>query len=173
MTPSKRSRISAQPLFLVFAFGLLTLVVIGAAAVALLDRWRTDAELVTRTVEITNQATDLRVLLRRAESAQRSYVLTGERGYLEAYQTAVDAIQPALDEVKQAVAGNDAQRAEVAAISAFVTRRIEELRDGVRAYDTGGREAAAAAIRGETERMAGGDSTGRFDRLLAAEQAQL
>ncbi len=56
--------------------GLAVLLVIGAASIAMDVKSRTDADWVDHTLGVLNKISDLRLLIRRAESASRGFALT-------------------------------------------------------------------------------------------------
>ena len=86
----------AQRLFL--ALGFVTLTIIAAASIALDARSRFDAAWVDHTLQVTNRLLNLRLPIRRAESGQRGYLLTGDRRFLDDYREAADRIAGAFDE---------------------------------------------------------------------------
>src|SRR5437762_597453 len=98
----------AQRLFL--ALGFVTLTIIAAASIALDARSRFDAAWVDHTLQVTNRLLNLRLPIRRAESGQRGYLLTGDRRFLDDYREAADRIMPAFAELKTATADNAAQQ---------------------------------------------------------------
>ena len=78
-------RYAAQPF--VLALGFLILAVISAISVFLVVLAQSDARLVRHTLEVENRLSGLRALVQNAESGQRGYLLTGDRIYLDDYQT--------------------------------------------------------------------------------------
>src|SRR5258708_35590643 len=96
-----------QRLFLALGFGTLT--IIAAASIALDARSRSNAAWVDHTLEVTNRLLNLRLPIRRAESGQRGYLLTGDRRFLDDYQQAADRIMLAFTELKIATADHPAQ----------------------------------------------------------------
>ena len=75
MTPdATRRRAIGQILLL--AAGLVVLTVISAGSVYLVNQAREDARWVVHTVEVENQVSLTQLQMRRAESAQRGYLLT-------------------------------------------------------------------------------------------------
>src|ERR1700712_1687920 len=132
MKTSHRSRISTQTLFLVLILGLVTLTIISAASIALVDRWRSDSDIVSRALDVTNKTANLRVLLRRAESGQRGYLLTNDVSYLDIYRSAAERIQPTLDDLTRATADIPVQQKLLVALQPLIKRRTDELGEAVR-----------------------------------------
>jgi signal transduction histidine kinase len=77
-----------------------------------------------------------------AESAQRGYLLTGERSYRERYKTAVPAVVAALERVHDAY-GDAEGGSDFRDLSLLTGRKLGELEDSVALYSRGG---AAPAI---------------------------
>src|SRR6266567_1294751 len=132
----------AQRLFL--ALGFLILTIIAAASIALDARSRSDAASVGHTLEVTNRLLNLRLPIRRAESGQRGYLLTGNRRFLDDYQQAADRIMPAFAELKTATADNPAQQQLLAQIEPQLIRRLVTLDEPLRLQAAGGNAAASA-----------------------------
>ncbi len=87
MTPeAKRRRAIGQVLLL--AAGLVVLTIISAGSVYLVNQSREDARWVLHTVEVENQISLAQLQLRRAESAQRSYISTLLPAFLTDFENA-------------------------------------------------------------------------------------
>src|SRR3954462_9124228 len=112
----------AQRLFL--ALGFLILTVIAAASIALDARSRSDAASVDHALQVTNRLLNLRLPIRRAESGQRGYLLTGEGRFLDDYRQAADRIMPAFTELKTATADNPVQQQLLAVIEPQLVLRL-------------------------------------------------
>ena len=90
MTFPAASRLSIQPLLLGIGFALL--VAIGTATVWLAERSAEDARRVASTLSIQDKLANLLLNVRRAESGQRGYLLTGRQDYLADYRAAAPAV---------------------------------------------------------------------------------
>ena len=82
---------------IILGIGLAILLVIGAASIGLDLKSRSDTASVDHALEVLRKISDMRPLLRRAESAARGFALTGDQEFATEYHHASDAILPAFD----------------------------------------------------------------------------
>ncbi len=101
----------AQPVLL--ALGFVILILISAASIFLTERSREESELVVHTMEVQNRLSLILLNLRRAESAQRGFMITGQTPYRTEYEQAVANTRPAIENARQAIADNAAQSREL------------------------------------------------------------
>ena len=110
MTPeATRRRAIGQVLLL--AAGLVVLTVISAGSVYLVNQSREDARWVLHTVEVENQISLTQLQLRRAESAQRSYISTLLPAFLTDFENAASQLTPDLMQLRQLTSDNPVQGA--------------------------------------------------------------
>jgi PAS domain S-box-containing protein len=156
---------------LALGFGLLA--AISAASIALDAQSQSDAERVTRTLEVANKLLNLRLPISAAESAQRGYRLTGDKHFLDDYRGAVGRIMPAFAELATLTNDNPAQQQTLAEIKpslALGLAALEQPLDSL-ASDVTGSTAIADAGTGEQGAM--GFLADGFDRLSAEENRLL
>jgi signal transduction histidine kinase len=125
----------AQPVLL--ALGFLILILISAASIFLTERSREESELVIHTMEVQNRLSLVLLTLRRAESAHRGFLITGQAPYRAEYDQASGSTIPALENARQALADNDAQLRELASVRALITEKLAEMQRAVSLYDKG------------------------------------
>ena len=94
MTNGERNRRSIVQIVLLSA-GLIILLGISATSVWLVYLLREDADQVAHTLEVENQIYICLLQLRRAESAERGYLLTSQPEFLTDFREAEAAIRPA------------------------------------------------------------------------------
>ena len=87
----------------IFGAGLAILLIIAAASIALDVKSRSDAAWVNHTGQVQKKISDLRVLLRRAESAARGYELYRTPGFRDEFRAAQASIAPAFADLKRDV----------------------------------------------------------------------
>jgi signal transduction histidine kinase len=85
--------------------------------------------------------------LRRAESSQRGYLLSGDPQFLLTHRPAMDAVLPTLAEIEAALANNPVQRDAFAPLKPRVIEELDELRETIRRYDTGDAAGAIALFK--------------------------
>ncbi|MGC2779694.1 MAG: CHASE3 domain-containing protein [Bradyrhizobium sp.] len=131
--------------------GLGSLLAIGAASTALDIKARGDTARVEHTMEVLEKSSDLRVLLRQAESASRGYALSGADRFVAEFRDTSARIPAALADLGQSVSDNPAQSERLGSIGEVVKRRIELADELIRSHaanDRAGRDALAAAATG-------------------------
>ncbi|WP_315744786.1 MULTISPECIES: CHASE3 domain-containing protein [unclassified Bradyrhizobium] len=106
-------------------FGLGTLLAIGAASTALDLKSRHDAERVDRTLEVLQQASDLRLLVREAEGAARGFVLTDIEGFRTEFSEARAKIPAALAQLRRATGDNPGQLALLGQTEPLIAHKLQ------------------------------------------------
>jgi PAS domain S-box-containing protein len=168
--PMKSVRL-ASPIIL--ATGLAALLIMVATSIALDVRSRSEARRVNHTLEDLNQLTDLRLLLRRAESSIRGYLLTGNPSDLNDYRRSRDKIEPAIAGLTALTADNPVQTKRLVDAGPLIARLLAIADEYVRAHDSGG-SAAVAALAGRAPARGLMDALGAiFDQFANEEQRVL
>jgi CHASE3 domain sensor protein len=86
--------------------------------------------------------------LRRAESSQRGYLLSGDHPqFLPTDRPAIEGVLPALAEIEAALANNPVQREAFAPLKPQVIEKLDELRETIQRYDTGDTAGAIALFK--------------------------
>ncbi|AMA57944.1 CHASE3 domain-containing protein [Bradyrhizobium sp. CCGE-LA001] len=153
--------------------GLAILLIITAASIALDVKSRSDAAWVNHAVQVQKKISDLRVLMRRAESAARGYELYRSAGFNDEFQAVRAQIAPALADLKRSVRDIPDQVALMEGTEPLALRRIEIAAEAMRmraANDLAG----IAALQGRAEGRGLMDTVmGNLDKLSAAEERLL
>jgi signal transduction histidine kinase/CHASE3 domain sensor protein len=144
---------------IILGIGLAILLVIGAASIGLDLKSRADTASVDHALEVLKRISDIRPLLRRAESAARGFALTGNPDFVKEYNESSDAILPAFDDLIDTVKGNTGETQLLEQARALVSRQIAtggELIKLRTAGDSAGLSAllASAEDRAATETIA-------------------
>ena len=135
----------AQPILLALGFALL--IVISAASVWLVDRSNDDTEAVVHTLDVQNRMSLILLNLRRAESAQRGFVLTGQESYRQEYRIAAANTPISLENAKTATADNPQQVERLTALTPLIRDKLEEMERVIGLYDQGRLPEAQEVIR--------------------------
>jgi signal transduction histidine kinase len=163
--------------------GFAALVFSGGAAIWWAQQARVAAEWVNHSAQVKQISTGLLLSLRRAESAQRGYLLTASKRYLEGYGGARSDALGKLTDLRGLVMDKPDQAARVDAIALLSRRKIAEMDETVRVALQGRREAGIAAvksnvglelmdaIRSGVEAFEQGENLFLEDRRAAQEQA--
>jgi len=124
---SDASRRRALGQILLLTAGFLVLVAISIASVLLVNKARDDNGWVVHTVETENQINAVLLEIRRAESAARGYLLTGEPEFLRDHETAVANIIPYADKLRSLVGDNTVQIENVRKLRAAIETRLDQF----------------------------------------------
>ena len=147
--------------------GLAILLIITAASIALDVKSRSDATWVNHTVQVQKKISDLRVLLRRAESAARGYELYRSQTLADEFQGVRVQIAPALAELKRGVRDNPDQVALLEGTEPLALRRVEIAAEVMR-LRADNDQAGVAALQGKAEGRGLMDMVmGNLDQLSA------
>jgi signal transduction histidine kinase/CHASE3 domain sensor protein/CheY-like chemotaxis protein len=130
--------------------GLAILLVITAASIGLDVKSRSDAAWVNHTIDVQKKIADLRLLVRRAESAARGYEIFHTPTFSEEFESTRSRIKPALADLRIAVHDSRDQIALLNSTETMIDRRIEIAAHAMRLRDLND-EAAIAALRGKGE----------------------
>ena len=146
----------------IIALFMLTMLIVCLAAVFLyssFDRIKEQQSWVTHTYEVIREINTVTLNLKIVQSAQRGYLMTGQREYLDSANEARPSIQITLDKLAKLIADNPRQIAREAHLQRLVNNRIETGDKVLNLYERTGQESAFAMIR-----SGDGPATGRTDR---------
>jgi signal transduction histidine kinase len=127
--------------------GFAILAVMAGASVFLAQRAADDTRWVTHSLNVENQLSLLQLSLRRAESGQRGFMLTGDPAYLTVYQQSFDLITPRMDELTRLVADNPDQATRAARLTQIVATKHDELERITELAQSGDNSGALAIVR--------------------------
>jgi signal transduction histidine kinase len=139
---------------LLLAAGLLVLTVISAGSVYLVNKAREDARWVVHTVESENQISFTQLQLRRAESAQRGFLLTLQPRFQTDFEEAASQLGPAITRLSQLVSDNPVQRRLLDQMVPLSNQRIDEFRQNIELARMRRLDAAAKIVREDIGRDA-------------------
>jgi PAS domain S-box-containing protein len=161
------------PQRVIFGIGLAVLLIISAASISLDLKARADAAWVTQTFEVLNKISDVRLLVRRAESSARGFALNGAASFTTEFQEARDRIGPAIAELKRKIGDNPEQLKLLDRTETIAARRLDvsaELIGRKQAGDTAGISAMFANAEGRALMQ---QLTDNFDWMIAEEERLL
>src|SRR5215207_7959716 len=136
---------------LILGTSLAILLMISAASIGLDLKSQSDKAWVDHTVGVLKKIADMRLLVRRAESAARGFALIGDPNLTTEFNRSNEAIAPAFSELLAATGGNPAQTRLLEETRTLVERRLEISAELIRlkgADDTAGIAALIARAQG-------------------------
>jgi signal transduction histidine kinase len=177
VTAAKSSRHALGQVILLVA-GLVVLSLISATSVYLVNKTREDTHWVLRSMEVENEISLAQLQMRRAESAQRGFLLTQRPEFRSAFEEAASQIPPSFERLKALTVDNPYQQQRLQQMIPDTNRRIESLRHGIDLTRANRLDEATEIARQEAGRDAmglirdlGNQMRSEEGRLLAARTA--
>jgi PAS domain S-box-containing protein len=153
--------------------GLAILLVISAASIGLDVKSRTDADSLDRTIAVLKKISDMRPLLRGAESAARGFALTGDAGFVDEYRNSSIAILAAFDDLIAFVRDNPGETQSLEKTKAHVARGIAASGELIR-LKTEGDSAGITALMATPELRTVMEKVGAgLEKIVAEERRRL
>ncbi|MFG1463118.1 CHASE3 domain-containing protein [Xanthobacter sp. DSM 24535] len=132
----------------------MVLIAISAASIWLVNRTKEDTAQVSHTLRVENTLSQLQVMVRRAESAQRGYLLTGDASYLQFFEETLAEVPQALDQARASTTDNGARQIALSALEPSIEKKLAELRQTVDLFKAGRADEAMHIVRtGEGETL--------------------
>jgi diguanylate cyclase (GGDEF)-like protein len=135
---------------LAVVLALATLVVLAFISVSVLratNQVEAYNSAVNRNYEVVGAVTELRSTLLLMESAQRGYLLTSNRDFLQPFNTASGRLRQAMDRVARVTTGDRIQAQRYRAVKPLVQRRGTQLRRITSMAASGKRDVALRSVR--------------------------
>lgn len=107
------------------------LVAISVTSIVMVNKARDDSRWVVHTVEVENQISTVLLDVRRAESAERGYLLSLQQKFLTEHDAAVSRIPAALDQLTRLTNDSPEQTAKTKALREAVNARLAEFATAV------------------------------------------
>ena len=164
-------RFSVQPILLGVGFALL--VAIGVATVWLAEQSAADAKRVVAAINVQGKLSDLLLNVRRAESGQRGYLLTGRQAYLSDYRDAAPTVETNLTELRAMMGDHSEGIPVLDQVAALARAKMAELAKTVDLHDSGQIEAALATVQSDEGLKSMNALRVLVERLLRGEERVL
>jgi signal transduction histidine kinase len=131
----------ARPKPLALLYWSLLVTTLLAAILAVGTFWivaRSGAEenWVRHSLAVRYQIDQVLILMQRAESSARGYLLTGDSLFLDPYREAVTGLPNAIDEIGALIIDNPRQRVAISELRKLSGERVSDLRKAIDAYKT-------------------------------------
>ncbi|WP_296585084.1 CHASE3 domain-containing protein [Xanthobacter sp.] len=134
---------------LLLLLGFAILVAISASSITLIHRARSDAESVAHTLRVMNALSQLQVLIRRTESAERGYLITGREGFARFYEQSKAQTAPTLEQIATLITDNPQQQQRLAEARALIDERLASYEQSMALRTAGDLEGAVADLRAD------------------------
>ena len=125
-----------------FALGLSMIVVLGIISYRTTNNLIDNFRLQAHTYEVIDEIDDLLSQIKDAETAQRGYLITGEKRYLEPYNNALPNIKQSLKVLRKLTADNPQQQIRLDNLEPIIDERLAAAQTGINLRTNQGFEAA-------------------------------
>ena len=142
-----RPRRSSTLQLVLLTAGLAVLIAISAASVYLISEARRNADRVTHTIEVGSQVSTVQLQARRAESAERGYVLTRRDVDLADFQRAISDLPASVEKLARMTNDNPAQQRNVRDLMDVTVARIAQMSRSIELARSSRGEEAVAVLR--------------------------
>jgi signal transduction histidine kinase len=133
----------AIPPFLIISFLAALFFVTGEGQ----ERLQEAGERLQKSAAREHSIDQLQNSLARSVGAQRAYLLTGERRYIESYDRVVTDVEPRLEQLRLAYSGSDAGLSQVRDLHVLIGKRLADLSMVLAIQRTQGVAAAVALVK--------------------------
>jgi signal transduction histidine kinase len=139
------SRVARVPVLLGAAFAFLVLIVL--VSMTMLDHTQREREQLLVTIDTQNRLDQLVAAMRRLESGQRGYLLTGDPQFLNIYNETRGTIADRMAMLEQAANADASQKQGLERLKPLVQGKLEEMSETLRLQDAGQHEEAVRLVR--------------------------
>jgi signal transduction histidine kinase len=153
--------------------GFALLVAIAVATVWLAEQSAADAKRVVATINVQAKLSDLLLNVRRAESGQRGYLLTGRQAYLSDYRDADPTVESNLTELRAMMGDHSEGIPVLDQVAGLARAKMAELAKTVDLHDSGQIEAALATVQSDEGLKSMNALRVLVERLLRGEERVL
>lgn len=129
-----------------FTIAVIALLGSGWLSYRNIERISRNDALVVHTHEVLDDIRDILATLSEAESAQRSYLITGEPRYLEPSRAAGSLAHARIKQLRELTVHDAIQHERTGQLLPLIEFRVDSLQRGIAVYDAGGVEAVRAYV---------------------------
>jgi methyl-accepting chemotaxis protein len=129
-----------------YALAVALLVVIGAVAFVNIGKLMESVGWVAHSHQVVEHLDNLLSHLKDAETGQRGYLLTGEKSYLDPYDSALERVNADISELRRLTADNPDQQRRLDSLEPLVTAKLAELHATIQLRQTKGLAAALPMV---------------------------
>src|SRR5882757_6791875 len=158
---------------IILGSGLAVLLLIGAASVGLDLKSRSDTATVDRALAVLKRISDMRPLLRSAESAARGFAVTGDPNFEREHRQASAAFLSAFDDLLGAVGPNSGEMRTLEETKALVARQIAISSELIQLQTAGDRAGVAALMTKNEDRIVTEAIGANLEKVIAEERRRL
>jgi PAS domain S-box-containing protein len=158
---------------IILGIGLAILLLIGAASIGLDIKARRDTAAVDHTLLVLRKISNMRPLLRGAESAARGFALTGDARFANEYRDVSNALQSAFDDLVVTVRNDAGEPQLLQETKADVARSIAVSGELIQLRSVGDSAGVAKLVESGESRVLVDRMVASLEKLVAGERRML
>ena len=116
-----------KSLLIGFGFSMLILVLSSVASLVSITNLLSSSKWVNRTFTVKNQINSIELILLKAESSQRGFLLTGNKDFLKAYTNSYDSVTASIDNLKILTNDSEDQLSNINFLEDRVRERFKRM----------------------------------------------
>lgn len=116
-------------------------------SIYLVNRAQVDSAMLNHSIEVTNEISLTLLQLRRAESAERGYLITQQDAFITDFQEAASRVEPTLDRLRELTSDNPVQIGLLAKLAPLITTRLNEFHEVIELTRSGKANLAIEKVR--------------------------
>ncbi len=133
--------------FFLFCFAFGALVAIGVAVLREHNEISHSHARVSAAIIALQSSENVSLLLLRAETAQRGFLLTGSEAYLQPYRGAIHEMPTAIKDFERAVQEIHLDQGKGGAVPKLIASKLAEMAETIHRYRTGGPDRSTEVVR--------------------------
>ncbi|MHB8581248.1 MAG: methyl-accepting chemotaxis protein [Ignavibacteriaceae bacterium] len=114
-----------------FSLSLIILLIIGITSYTSITRTNDSVQLRIHSYKVLQELEGLLSSLKDAETGQRGYIITGEKNYLDPYNSAVTEINQQLKDIRNLTSDNPNQQHRLDILEPLITKKFNELSETI------------------------------------------
>jgi signal transduction histidine kinase len=128
---------------------------------------------IAHTQDLLGDVTDLNILIRDAERAQRGYLLTGAPDYLAPYDAALQRLPALYDHLRHLVADDPRQQLQLTTLRSITQHKLAEMARTIALRTNAGEDAARAAVLTDVGRFLMSEITQTLKTITAEDNRRI
>lgn len=164
-------RLPQAPLFLVAAFALLIIIILSS--LSLLEQNQSQRDRIVEAVETQAKLDRIVAALRRMESAQRGYLISGSQSSIALYNETSPVLARNIADVERALPQSTTRSKIWSDLQNAIKSKVAEMDESIRLYNAGDVQAAYAVVRNESGIRYMEEARALVDLLRKGERSRL
>ena len=129
-----------------FGLSLIILLLIGITSYTSITRTNDSVQISIHTYKVLQELEGVLSSLKDAETGQRGYIITGDKKYLDPYNSAVTKVNQQLKDIRNLTSDNSNQQRKLDILEPLITKKFNELNETITLRKDKGFQIAAKVV---------------------------